>query len=356
MENIAKLMRGLPKSYEKDCYEQGAIIRCRGVANPADLMMLAMFHLQNGCSLMEISQVARLTKLGAMSDVAFMNRLEKCGDWFKTINEKIVSQGMINYQKPDWMEGKTVIGIDASDVAEKGRSGRIYRLHYAIDIFKMRSEEHKITDEKTGESLENFTMSPGHLVMADRAYSTIKSIEHCNKGGAEYILRLRKNSFTVRDELGEKIDLPAILAGLDEEECADLTAFATNSGGAKVPVRICARRKQPEAIIQTQKKIHRKEIKNQHKISEETKTFNEYIVVVTNVNESVTAEEILEAYRLRWQIEIYFKRLKSILDFGEMPKRRPESVIAWLNGKLMLALLTENLIARASFSPQEDDG
>jgi hypothetical protein len=51
------------------------------VANPADLMMLALFHLQNGCSLMEMSEVARITKLGKMSDVAFMKRFEKCADW-----------------------------------------------------------------------------------------------------------------------------------------------------------------------------------------------------------------------------------------------------------------------------------
>ena len=74
MENIARLMMELPKDYENECFKQGAIIRKRGVSSPSDLMMLAMFHLQNGCSLVEMSEVARLTKLGQMSDVAFMNR------------------------------------------------------------------------------------------------------------------------------------------------------------------------------------------------------------------------------------------------------------------------------------------
>jgi hypothetical protein len=64
-------------------------------------MMLAMFHLQNGCTLLEISEVARITKLGEMSDVTFMKRFEKCGDWFRTINEKIATHELINYQKPN---------------------------------------------------------------------------------------------------------------------------------------------------------------------------------------------------------------------------------------------------------------
>jgi transposase len=352
MENIARLMMELPKDYEEDCYTQKAIVRKRGVSNPADLMMLAMFHLQNGCSLLEMSEVARITKLGKMSDVAFMKRFEQCGNWFRSINEKMAAEDWINYQKPAWMEDKTVIAVDASDVTEKGRSGRIYRLHFAFDIFSMNSAEHKITTNKIGESLCNFTLKPGHIIVADRGYSSIKGIKHCNNSGAEYILRIRKNSFTVKNEFDEKIDLLELFSKLNSEECADLSAFATNSEGEKIAIRICAKRKTPESAMQTQMKLKRKESKKQCVISEEAKIFNEYIIVVTNLDDSISADDILETYRLRWQVEIYFKRLKSILNFGELPKRRPDSVIAWLNGKLMVSLLIERVIGKASFPPQ----
>jgi len=353
VENIARLMKELPKNYEEECYKQGAIVRRRGVSNPADLMMLAMFHLQNGCSLLEISEIAKLTKLGKMSDVAFMKRFEKCGNWFKSINNKIANECLIKYKKPSFLEGKTVVAVDASEVTEKGRSGKIYRLHFALDIFKMISLEHKITTNKVGESLCNFTPKPGYLMIADRGYATIKSMQHCNENGAEYIIRLRKNSFTLRDELGEKIDLLVLFSELKDEKCADITAFATNSNGDKIPVRVCAKKKTPDAITRTQKKLKRKESKKQCVMSDETKTFNEYIVVATNLDTTVSANDILEVYRLRWQVEIYFKRLKSIMAFGELPKRRPDSIIAWLNGKMMIALLIETLIAKAIFPPQE---
>lgn len=346
-------MNQLPKDYEEECYRQGAIRRKRGVANAADLMMLSMFHLQNGCSLLEISEVARITKLGKMSDVAFMKRFEKCGNWFKKINEDLASECLVEYQKPEWLKDKSVVAIDASDVVEKGSTGRTYRLHFALDIYKMASVEHKITDVKTGESICNFNVNSNQLIVADRGYSTIRGIEHCIKNNADYIIRLRKNSFTVRTKDAEKIDLLSIFSALKHGECADLCAFATNLHGKKIPIRICAMRKTKEAIEDTRKKLKRKESKNQCKISDETKSFNEYIVVVTNVDETVSANEILELYRLRWQVEIYFKRLKSIMDFGELPKRRPDSVIAWLNGKLMVALLIEIMIAKASFPPQE---
>ena len=57
----------------------------------------------------------------------------------------------------------------------------------------------------------------------------------------------------------------------------------------------------------------------------------------------------MELYRFRWQVEIYFKRLKSILDFGELPKKTPESALAWLNGKLMVALLMEKFMSGRIF-------
>ena len=353
MESIARLMMELPKNYEDECYEQGAITRARGVANPANLMMLAMFHLHNGCSLMEISEVARITKLGNMSDVAFMKRFAKCGDWFSAINTSIISGALTDYQKPAWLNNLSVVAVDASVVKAIGRNGKTYRLHYAFDIFTMSRIEHKITSSDTGESLCNFTPKPNQLILADRAYANIKSIEICNKAQASYIIRLSKSSFTICDENGQKLNILPLLLELNTQECMDINAFATNHKGDKAPIRICAKRKTKEAIVQTQKKLKRRESKKQSKMADETKVFNEYIIVITNLNKTIPANEILETYRLRWQIEIYFKRLKSILDYSTLPKRRVDSAIAWLNGKMMIALLIEVILARVCFSPKE---
>jgi len=89
MISIIEAIKGLPEGYEKACYSEKAIERRRGITNPNDLMMLNMFHLMNGTSLMEISEIAKLTKLGNVSDVAYMKRFEKCNDWFKWINRPL---------------------------------------------------------------------------------------------------------------------------------------------------------------------------------------------------------------------------------------------------------------------------
>jgi len=60
------------------------------------------------------------------------------------------------------------------------------------------------------------------------------------------------------------------------------------------------------------------------------------------------AAEVLEYYRFRWQIELVFKRLKSILAVGHLPKHDDQSSRAWLYGKLFVALLTQKLVRLGS--------
>ena len=63
----------------------------------------------------------------------------------------------------------------------------------------------------------------------------------------------------------------------------------------------------------------------------------------------VTAGQALELYRIRWQIEIAFKRLKSIMGLGHLPKKDEESLRAWLHGKLFAALLAQAIVDEGAF-------
>jgi hypothetical protein len=355
MISVASLIKHLPEGYARACYEKKAMVRKRGIASPDDLMMLALFHLLNGCSLVEVSEVARITKLGEFSDVAFMKRFENCGDWFKWIAGKLQNSGMADYAKPNWMGKFRVVAVDASDVVEKGRSGRTYRLHFAIDIFSMGSLQYKITSQDVGETLRNFNFEKNDLVMADRAYSTINGVKHCISSGGQFIMRLRKNCFKLYDAGGKAIDLLSTTRNLGDGEIADVEAYTAADERERIPLRVCIKRKPPEAVEQIHKKLKRKESKKQYAMAPDTVEFNEYFVVLTSLGGGISAAEILEAYRYRWQVEMHFKRLKSILDFGDLPKRRPDSVFSWLNGKLMVALLIEKVLSEVDFSPTRQE-
>ena len=84
-------------------------------------MLLSLYHLLNGCSLKEISEIASLTKLGDVSDVAFMKRFQKCGAWFERVCNHLQWEGRISYRKPSCLERYRVLAADASDVVENGK-------------------------------------------------------------------------------------------------------------------------------------------------------------------------------------------------------------------------------------------
>jgi len=350
MVAVAQLIPLLANGYEEKCKELGIIKRQREIKTPADLMMLALFHLINGSTLIEISAIGRLAKIGEFSDVAFMNKFAKCAEWFQWICEQLVLGIVADFPKPTYLENYRPIAYDASDVVEKGRSGQPYRFHYGIDIFKMSSVSFKITKQEVGETLLNFELKQGDLALCDRAYGTINSIVHCLESGADYILRLRTNCFSVYDESGEKIDMLSKVCGLDCEESTEFSGYV-RKGKTHVPIRICARKKSKEACETSRKKLHRRASKKQMKLSEETKEFNDYIFVATSLPTEISANDVLETYRYRWQVECYFKRLKSIMGFGDLPKKSSNSSLSWLSGKIMVALMIEMLISRGSFSP-----
>ena len=76
-----------------------------------------------------------------------------------------------------------------------------------------------------------------------------------------------------------------------------------------------------------------------------------YFFVVTSLDDTFSAEQILSLYRLRWQVEMVFKRLKSILNMGSIPTKTEASGLAWLNCKMLIAMLIEKLLSKVDFPP-----
>ena len=300
---IASIIREMPNDYEEACFETGAIVRKRDIKNPDDLMMLDLFHLMTGCSLVEISTISTLAEIGDISDVAFMKRFRNCNEWFKWIIDKVMSDGLIEYKLPECINKYRILAVDASDVVEKGRSRRTFRLHFALDIRKMHAALYNITTNKTGERLANFNLSKGDLVLADRVYGSTTGIKHCNERGADYILRVRANGLSLCTENGEKFKLYDYMKDKEIGEC---NVYAKAKDGELLPVRICFKKKDAEAIDKTQKRLHKRETHRQFTISDKTKAFNEYIVVVTSLGSEVNASEVLDVYRYRWQSLIFY--------------------------------------------------
>ena len=81
-----------------------------------------------------------------------------------------------------------------------------------------------------------------------------------------------------------------------------------------------------------------------------------YVVLFTTVPASrLSAVRCLEAYRLRWQVELLYKRWKSLGGLDQLPNERDDTILAWLYVKLILGMIVERIGSTAgALSPRCD--
>jgi len=348
--NTNDLVKLLPAGYEDACYEKKAITRKRTITNPLDLLRLILFYLSGNKSLIDVSQFALMSGIGKISDVGFMKRFLKSKAWIIWLSQHILPNPVLHYKKPRWLESYQVLAVDASDIVEKGAVKKLWHLHYALDLFTLTCSQFKITEQSTGESLKNFTLTKGSLVIADRAYGTIKSIEHCLAAGGDFIIRIKNNPFHIYDENGRKLVLSDWLRTIGNT-AAQLKVYIKNSEKKLVAVRICACKKTEAEIAAEKIRIRKMESRKQRKLSDDTVFTHNYMFVITSLPSEISADQILSCYRLRWQVELVFKRLKSLLGLGSIPTKTKEAGETWINGKILLSLLTEKYLGDIDFSP-----
>ena len=340
----------LPEDYEKECYEKKAIRRKRTIKNPLDLLILLLYYLYDNHSLVDVSQFAVLKNIGNISDTALIKKFIQCKDWIIWLLSKMTPNEIIHYKKPAELEPYHVIAVDASDIVQKGAIKKTWHLHYGVDLFSLTCNQFKLTEQSTGESLKNFEIKEKDLIIADRAYGTITSMEHCLKSGGDFIIRIKNKPFNLYNKQGEKILLSDWLKTVDKK-AMELTVYIKDSHKNFISLRICAVKKTKEEIGIEEKRLKRLESKKQTTYSEDTKFTHQFMFVITSLPISVSAEKVLEFYRLRWQVELVFKRYKSLLGLGNIPTKTKESSEVWLNGKMFLALLIEKYLGDIDFSP-----
>jgi len=338
----------LPLGWQEAARSTGALRRERGFDGPGTLLRVLMMHLVDGCSLRETVVRARAGGLADVSDVALLNRLRGCGEWFRWMGERISRQ--LSSDSVEVLPGRRVRLVDATVVCEPGATGSTWRLHYLIDLTTLACEHVEVTSPEVGESLTMFDAKEGDVLMADRGLASRRGIRHVIDRGGDVVVRVNLTNVPLENSEGGEFKLLPRLRKLLVGQAAAWPAVMRDDRGT-VPVRVCAIKKSAEQTRKERERILWHANKKGIKTKPQTLEMAGYIVVLTTLADA-EAKAILELYRYRWQIELAFKRLKSLLQLGHLKKTDPPGAKAWLQGKLFVAALIELLIATGErFSP-----
>lgn len=318
------------------------------------LLRTLLIHLACGYSLRETVVRAKQAHVADITDVALLKRLRKCKEWLYTLCVSLFKERGIHVDVPGIHPFRL---FDATVVQEPGKTGSLWRIHYSIEVPSLNCDFFKITEtegEHTGEDFTQFPISTGDYIIADRGYGRGSGIDYATSQGAFICVRVNTHVMVLCDARGKRFPMMDRLGKLDiAGKIGSWSVMVSAPSGAKIPGRLCVLRKSEEAIRAAHKKLRRNASKKGHQLKPETLFFAQYVIVFTTFpDKAFSPAKVLELYRVRWQIELVFKRFKQIAQLGHLPKHDEESAKAWLYGKLFAALVTEKIINHAvSISP-----
>lgn len=343
------LRQFLPEDLDGSAREHGAMCRARGgVKNATVLLRLILLHVAGGLSLEQAAMRAAENKLVSISAVGLFKRLRRAGPWLAWLTEQLVRKLAKDWDDARW-RGRSIRVLDATDIEEPGPTGTDWRLHYSLRLPQLSCDFLAVTDVHGGETLKRLPVHKGDLVLCDRGYSHRAGVGQVLAAEADVVVRLNSGTFPLVDAQGRPVDLVRLVEKLKVGRPGEWPVWFEH-GGKRHALRLCAVRKSQTATARAQRKAEQKSRKHGQQVQDQTLQLAAFVLVLTSLPEKTwPAATVLELYRARWQVELAFKRLKQLLAVGHVPKTTDASSLAWLQAKLVTALLIEHMIHAARF-------
>ena len=354
-ENWNTLLTLFPKNWEELAVSTGAMTRkLRSFDSAEAILRTLLLHIARGYSLRETVVRAKAAGLASVSDVALLKRLRLAEHWLKELCCSLLTERGI--QLPQSKLHFKIRLVDGTVVKEQGKTGSQWRIHYSISLPKFQCDYFELTSTKGRGSAETFQkihVSKNDCLIADRGFSYATDIQYVHEHGAYVVVRVNSVilPFFKDNKVAERFDLLSAVQTLENTGDIGEWYVYVKAPEAEQSVygRICAIRKSEQAIEEALKKLKRKATTGQRELKPQTIEYAKYIIVFTTLpKKSFSSKDILEWYRVRWQIELVFKRFKSLAKLGHLPKYDDDSSRAWLYGKLFVCLLTEKLVNYSS--------
>jgi len=348
-ENWQVLSSFLPDGWEDQAWSLGAMQRARYIKDPAVVLRVLLMHIATGCSLAETAARAKASGLADISAVGVFKRLRSAEPWLRWLAQQMRGSADL----PLTILGRRLRAVDATSVHEPGSTGTDWKVHYVVNLADLGCDFFQLTPVREGgETFRRVPVAPGDIMLGDRAYAAPPGVAHVVSAGGDVIVRWNRAALPLFDRYGKPIDVAPRLRKLSGKQAREYTTLVNNPLGDRITGRLIAIRKSAAATERTRRRLRQRAQKSRLPFTDETHEFAEYFLLWTTLPSTVTTAQVLKCYRLRWQIELVFKRMKSILGLGHLPKTDPVSAQSWLEGKLFVGLLVERMIQAAkAFSP-----
>lgn len=305
-QDIQKHFYKIKKILEKKLSNFNLIKRKRIIKDYNTLIQAVFLFITQGLSFQRLSDIMSYKYQIVMSDTAWRKQILKIAPIFLDAAKQCLEENIKNKTKQHYY------ALDATNLSINGNKSDYIRIHTQYDIDYCCIKYAFITDNHTSESTLHFPIEEGAVYFADRAYAKAKQLKHIISSNANFVVRV--SPFHIKlfkdSQCKEKLNLYENISG----EKFSLKCFFKIKDKI-FPIRVIGTKKPLEKQRISEKKVKRKAQKNQYKASEKSIEFSKWFIVATSLNKTISNDEIVESYRIRWQIELFFKRMKTLLNF-----------------------------------------
>jgi Transposase DDE domain len=181
-------------------------------------------------------------------------------------------------------------------------------------------------------------LPPGSLRLTDLGFFDLERLDHDTKQEIFWISRVPARLKVESD--GERaLNVSEWLQRRTSDRVDTLVTLG--SKGQRLKCRLVALRTPPEVAKLRLERLERNLKKKGRKLSEAQRVLCQWTVMITNLIDTVrfSAEQLWVLYRVRWQIELMFKRWKSGGGLGRSRGRLAYRVLCEFMAKLLAVLI-----------------
>jgi hypothetical protein len=316
----------------------GAFQRARKVRNVEDLLRLIFMYGPAHLSLRSTAAAADDVGLASLSDKGVLGRLRKSGDWLEYLLQCLLARrrGVTAGVAEDALKLSLV---DGSVICAPGGKGSSWRLHARFDPGGGRFTDLVLSRGDVGERVNRTQITAGQTMIQDRGYARVRDFAAVLADKADFITRIGWRSLRLLGADRQPIDVLALVP--PDARASEHRVYVK---GVAVPLRLVIQRIPAEKVERQRKRVTRKAGKAGHQIDPRTLAAAGYLKLITSLPAAAqSAERVVALYRSRWQVELGFKRLKSIGGIDALPALDPDLARTWLLAHLIAAVMTDEI-------------
>ncbi len=334
-----EMEQALQLDLEGTARASGALIRRREIRRAADLLRLILVYAVCDWSLRLVGAWAVLQGIGCLSDVAVLKRLRQSQKWLGVLIASLLQR---RCQAVRSQSGIRVCLVDASVISQPGSQGTDWRVHLSLNLDPLCLDGITVTDAHGGETLVRFPAHAGEIQVADRGYAFRSGLGPQLDHGVGLAVRINWQSLPLHTPDGQPLNLIGSLrrlVGPHEQP----VLLKTSQGVFTLRWCVCPLPK--EAAERARTRLRKAASKKGRLPSENSLLAAGFVLLLTNLPaQTWSLAQVFGLYRLRWQVELYIKRSKSLSHLDHLRAQDPHLVQTYLLAKLLAAMLLDSLI------------